>query len=105
MEVKVDVNGLIVAFAEVGQIEGGQRVTGQVPANFNDDFQPGKFRFVENEVVENPNYVAPVATGPALAPSTEQEALTVLAQQFSDQQQHLESVEQAITALAQGGNQ
>ena len=103
MEVKVDVNGLIVAFAVVGQIDGGQQVTGEVPANFIDEFQPNKFKLIECNVVKNPDYVAPVAMEPVLSPSTEQEALTAVAQQMADQQQHIDSLESALTAIVQGG--
>ncbi|MCG0635018.1 hypothetical protein IMAU80128_03387 [Lactiplantibacillus plantarum] len=35
--------------------------------------------------------------------TTEQQALTAMAQKMADQQQHIESLEQALTALAEGG--
>lgn len=40
---------------------------------------------------------------PAPVPTTEQESLTALAKQLADQQQHIVSLEKALTALAQGG--
>lgn len=40
---------------------------------------------------------------PVPEPTSEQESLTAMAQQIAAQQQHILSLEKAITALAQGG--
>lgn len=44
-----------------------------------------------------------ITQGSVVGPTTEQESLTAIAQKMADQQQHIESLEQALTALAQGG--
>lgn len=41
---------------------------------------------------------------PVVTPTAEKQAITALAQQSADQQSHIDSLEQAITALAQGGS-
>lgn len=44
-----------------------------------------------------------ITQGSVVGPTTEQESLTTIAQKMADQQQHIASLEQALTALAQGG--
>lgn len=44
-----------------------------------------------------------ITQGPVVRPTAEQESLTAIAQQMADQQQHIDSLEKALTALAQGG--
>lgn len=44
-----------------------------------------------------------ITQGSVVGPTTEQESLTAIAQKMADQQQHIASLEQALTALAQGG--
>lgn len=41
---------------------------------------------------------------PTLEPTSEQQSITGLAQLIADQAEHITSLEQAITLLAQGGN-
>lgn len=44
-----------------------------------------------------------ITQGAVVGPTSEQESLTAIAQKMADQQQHIASLEQALTALAQGG--
>lgn len=44
-----------------------------------------------------------ITQGPVVRPTAEQESLTAIAQQMANQQQHIESLEKALTTLAQGG--
>lgn len=103
MEIKIDPNGLIIAYAIVGELDGGTTTTAQLPDNFVNEFQPNKFKLIGNQISENTDYVEPVAPVPEVTHTAEQQAITALAQQTADQQAHIASLEQALTALAQGG--
>lgn len=103
MQVKTDSEGLIMAYALIGEIADGTDIIDELPANFVVDFQPGKFKLTNNGITVNDSYVEPVVSQPVSEPTAEQESLTAIAQQMADQQQHIGSLEQALTVLAQGG--
>ena len=63
-------------------------------------------KLIDGHLVVDADYTPPVETPAELEPTAEQLSITAIAQQSSDNEQHIKSVEEAITALAQanGGN-
>jgi len=103
MEIKTENNGLIMAFAEIGGIEDGKEINTVLHEGFADEFEPGKYKLSNDQVILNPDYESPSYTEPSLTATAEQISLTSIAKQMADQQQHIASLEQALTALSQGG--
>ncbi|GAA3608292.1 DUF2977 domain-containing protein [Secundilactobacillus similis] len=93
----------IIEFASLGDLTGSVEFDGKVPDDFDKKFKPSFYLLQNDTVTVNPSYVAPVEKMPDSQPTAEQESLTAIAQQMADQQQHIESLEQALTALAEGG--
>lgn len=94
----------ILAYATLGGLTDGVEVHDPVlPDDFEENFKPSFYLLQNGAVIVNPNYVAPVEPAPDSGPTAEQESLTAMAQQMANQQQHIASLEQALTALAQGG--
>ena len=102
MEVLTNKNNEIINYAIVGGFTEGI-VVDTIPEGFEANFKPSFYLLQNGTVVANPNYVAPVESTPDSGPTAEQESLTAMAQQMASQQQHIVSLEQALTALAQGG--
>ena len=94
----------IVAYTNLGNIDGSTYYGGTLPDGFDENFKPSFYLFQNGTIVANPNYVTPVEPTPDNGPTAEQESLTAIAQQMADQQQHIASLEQALTALTQGGS-
>ncbi|TBX37638.1 DUF2977 domain-containing protein [Lactiplantibacillus paraplantarum] len=105
MKIKVDSKGKIIGYVLIGDNPDYDTAVdiNTLPEDFFDNFSPEYYLFVNGNVVTNPNYVTPVEPTPDSGPTAEQESLTAMAQQMADQQQHIASLEKALTALAQGG--
>ncbi|MDL2061563.1 DUF2977 domain-containing protein [Lactiplantibacillus paraplantarum] len=101
MQLVVNEQQQIIAYSVLGNIAGSVAYDGTVPDDFAINFVPNLYLLQSNMIVKNPDYVAPTVSPEA--PTVEQQALTVMAQQVADQQQHIVSIEKALTALAQGG--
>lgn len=75
----------------------------EVPTNATTVMLP-----TDQAITDIHNYVfnddAWVGGQPIATATAEQQAITALAQQSADQQAHIDSLEQAITVLAQGGS-
>lgn len=57
MQIKIDGDNLIVAFAEVGSIDGGIEISKSIiPFSFVEEFKPGKFKYENGSIVFNINY-------------------------------------------------
>ncbi|QBX93893.1 DUF2977 domain-containing protein [Lactiplantibacillus plantarum] len=103
MQLLINNQQAITGYVTTGSVEQGIEYTGTLPDGFEENFKPSFYLFQNGTVVANPNYVTPVEPTPDSGPTAEQESLTAMAQQMADQQQHIASLEQALTALAQGG--
>lgn len=103
MQLLINDQQAITGYVTTGSVSQGIEYTGTLPDGFEENFKPSFYLFQNGTVVANPNYVTPVEPTPDSGPTAEQEALTAMAQQMADQQQHIASLEQALTALAQGG--
>lgn len=100
MKLKIE-NGRIVAFAIVGDLPNS--VDMAVPDDFVTNFKSGKYVIKDDEVQVDANWVDPKESIPSVVPSPEQQSITSLTQLVAEQNQHIKSLEQSITLLAQGG--
>lgn len=103
MQLLVNDQQEITSYVIFGGLVGGIDYVGPVPDTFTDDFKSKRYCLQDDVIVLNSAYVAPTPTEPKQAPSPEQQSLTAVAQQMAEQRQYIASVEQALTALAQGG--
>ncbi|WP_087842080.1 DUF2977 domain-containing protein [Lactiplantibacillus plantarum] len=104
MQFDINENKEILAYAILGGLTDGVEVHDPVlPDDFEENFKPSFYLLQNGTVVANQNYVASVEPTPDIRPTAEQESMTAIAQQMADQQQHIASLEQALTALAEGG--
>lgn len=93
----------IVAFAKRGKLNGAITVHDEiVPDDFELNFASGYYLFDGATIVRNPSYV-PAVEDTTIKPGLTQQAITLLAQTLSTQDQQIKSLEQSITLLAQGG--
>ncbi|MGQ2804735.1 DUF2977 domain-containing protein [Lactiplantibacillus plantarum] len=103
MQLLINDKQAITGYVTTGSVEQGIEYTGTLPDGFEENFKPSFYLFQNDTVVANPNYVTPVEPTPDSGPTPEQESLTAMAQQMAVQQQHIASLEQALTALTKGG--
>lgn len=60
MEILLDENKLILAYAVIGELDdNAQHYSGVIPENFYEDFKPNFYMLVDDVIVKNPDYVAP----------------------------------------------
>ena len=104
MNILVNEQNEIVAYTNRGDIDGATAYSGAVPDGFEANFTPSFYLLKYGVIMLNPNYADPAKTTPVVSPTAEQQAITALAQRLADQQSNIESLEQAMTALAQGGS-
>lgn len=105
MYISTDNSGLILAYSTIGQIDGGQKYSGLVPEDFEAMFKAEKYMLQNGEISLNSKYVEPnESTAIDVQPTAEQQAITALAQQVADLTETNTQLEQAITALATGGD-
>jgi hypothetical protein len=86
LSLKVDQN-IIVDYALNNGLNGDDIIqyNGNIPDNFYEDFKPSFFMVKNNEIVENPNYVAPKP--PTNSPSNLEKRVAALSyQQMADSQ-------------------
>ena len=104
MQIIVNDKNEITDYVLLGQSSGGIEIANEtLPDNFFDTFKPGCYLYKDGQIILNKNWVDPNAITKSETPTAEQQAITAMAQQMADQQQHIASLEQALTALAQGG--
>lgn len=103
MQLLINDKQAITGYVTTGSVEQGIEYTGTLPDGFEENFKPSFYLFQNGTVVANQNYVVPVEPTPDIRPTAEQESLTAMALQIANQQQHIASLEQALTSLAEGG--
>lgn len=85
MKLLVNENNEIEAYSIWGDIEGAIDFTETVPDDFYEKFKPSFYLLKNNEIVENPNYVAPKP--PTDSPSNlEKRVAAISYQQMADSQ-------------------
>lgn len=104
MQILVNDESEITDYVLLGQSTGGiEVVSEELPDNFFDAFKPKYYLYKDGQIILNKNWVDPNTITKSETPTAEQQAITAMAQKMADQQQHIASLEQALTALAQGG--
>ncbi|MCA1341529.1 DUF2977 domain-containing protein [Lactiplantibacillus pentosus] len=104
MQILVNDKNEITDYVLLGQSAGGIEVANEaLPDNFFDTFKPKCYLYKDGQISLNGNWVDPNTISKSATPTADQQAITAMAQQMDDQQQHIASLEQALTALAQGG--
>lgn len=104
MQLLINDQQAITGYVTTGSVSQGIEYDGALPDGFEENFKPSFYLFQNGTIVANQNYVTPVEPTPDSGPTAEQESLTAMAEQIADQQQHIASIEQALTALTQGGS-
>lgn len=57
MQIKIDKDNLIVAYADVGSLDGGIEINKSIlPFSFVEEFKPGKFKYENKSIVFNIGY-------------------------------------------------
>lgn len=57
MQIKINKDNLIVAYAEVGSLDGGIEINKSIiPFSFVEEFKPGKFKYENGSIIFNINY-------------------------------------------------
>lgn len=60
MQLQLDSNSVIIGYADFGEISNGINFDeDKLPDDFYDKFKPSFYLLKDDEIVENPNYVAP----------------------------------------------
>ncbi|MDF2313772.1 DUF2977 domain-containing protein [Lactiplantibacillus pentosus] len=103
MQLLINNQQAIIGYVTVGSADQGIEYTGTLPDGFEENFKPSFYLFQNGTIIANPNYVTPVEPTPDSRPTPEQESLTAMAQQVAEQQKHIASLEQALTALVEEG--
>lgn len=102
MKILVNNKTEVTAYVTIGDLPNSIDYDGVVPGDFETKFQPYFYLIQNGQLVVNPDFKE-LDLSIQSEPTSEQLALTAVAQQMADQQQHIASLEQALTALAKGG--
>lgn len=102
MEIRTNEKNEIEEYAIFGGLPNSIEVADELqPTDFKFLFKPNLYLYQDNEIIVNPNYEEPTINVPTPEPSAEQQAITDLAINSAEHDQHIQSIEEAITALAQ----
>lgn len=99
MQIKVDKDSLIIAYASIGQLEDG--IEFDVPSDFIKNFRSKYYMLQNGTVIVNPDYTeASKLDVESSDPTAEQISLTTLAEGYSENLAHIKSLEESVTELA-----
>lgn len=86
MQLQLDSNSVIIGYADFGEISNGINFDeDKLPDDFYDKFKPSFYLLKDDEIVENPNYVAPEP--PTDSPSNLKKRVAAISyQQMADSQ-------------------
>lgn len=101
-ELQIDVNDKneIMGYALIGGFDNGIEIDSSIlPTDFESNFEVCKYLYVDEQVKLNPDYKAYEPTIPNISPTTEQIAMTALAQGCSSSLARIKTLEQAVTDL------
>lgn len=105
MQIRLKGNEIIEYATVGGFVDGGQEINDSLkPKDFDNNFRPSYYLYQDDQIIVNPNYEEPTVDIPIpepSGPSAEQQAITDLAINSAEHDQHIQSIEEAITALAQ----
>ena len=90
-------NNLIVAYSVTGIFENGISFDGEIPAAFENNFANGKYKFENNQILENENFVEGKRN---IIPNPMQTSIGALAKQVADLTKQNTQLQQALGTLA-----
>lgn len=98
MKLKVNSDGLIIAFVTVGDLDDGQVFDGDLPDGFEGSFKPEFYKLVDGKITVNPDYVEPALVLPT--GQTNQEQINAqLTKQLAATTKTAEIAQSAVLAL------
>lgn len=101
MELLVNDNDEIIGYASVGSCGGIEIDNNILPEGFEASFVPSFYLYQNNEIVKNPDYTTlPDQPVKPAEPTSEQVALTALAQGCSGSLARIKTLEQSVTDLS-----
>ncbi|MDB8858799.1 DUF2977 domain-containing protein [Pediococcus acidilactici] len=98
-------NNEIIEYAIVGHISGSVYYDGNLPEDFNENFKPSFYLLKNNEIVENPDYIAPSNDTPDNnTPTASDKAIAALTLQMAKQSEKQDKFNaQLLLKIAQLG--
>ncbi|SMH68992.1 Putative prophage protein [Latilactobacillus curvatus] len=84
MQILINKNQEITAYAIEGGLVNGVGHVGDIPDDFEDNFKPSFYLLQNNEIVLNPDYVEPTPPKPNTGPTTEQVMINQLGLKYAD---------------------
>lgn len=109
MKIEVNHNNEIVAYVKHGDILGDNLIEfegNKIPDGFYENYKPSFYLLQNNEIVENPNYVAPKP--PEIKPSNLEKQVAALSYQQMVDSQTINTLQQQNAQMAYqimaGGN-
>lgn len=90
-------NNLIVAYSTTGTFENGVSFDGEIPADFENDFANGKYKFENNQILVNEGFVEEKRT---YIPNPTQMSIGALTKQVADLTKQNAQLQQSLGALA-----
>lgn len=85
MKLQLDVNNLIVGYANYGDLSESIEFTGTLPEGFEENFKQNFYLLKNNEIVVNPDYQEPVIADPGPSQTQQQLAQVVYQQMMTTQ--------------------
>ncbi|MCQ0050340.1 DUF2977 domain-containing protein [Pediococcus acidilactici] len=100
-------NNEIIEYAIVGHISGSVYYDGNLPEEFNENFKPSYYLLKDNEIVENPDYIAPSNDAPDNnIPTASDKAIAALTLQMAKQSEKQDEFNaQLLLKIAQLGGE
>lgn len=90
-------NNLIVAYSVTGTFENGISFEGEIPAAFENSFDNGKYKFENNQILENEDFVERERT---IIPNPMQTSIGALVKEVADLTKQNAQLQQSLGALA-----
>ena len=90
-------NNLIIAYSVTGTFENGISFDGEIPVAFENNFVNGKYKFENNQILENENFVEGKRN---IIPNPMQTSIGALAKQVADLTKQNTQLQQALGTLA-----
>lgn len=90
-------NNLIVAYSVTGTFENGISFDGEIPKDFENKFANGKYKFENNQILENENFVEGKRN---IIPNPMQISIGTLTKQVANLTKQNAQLQQSLGALA-----
>lgn len=97
MQILLNDKNEIVAYSLIGTFENGISFGGEIPEDFENKFANGKYKFENNQILENENFVEGKRK---IIPNPIQTSIGALAKQVADLTKQNTQLQQSLGALA-----